>query len=106
MTAQGIRYVDGYPEPGCGAPTGVASNRCLLAEGHAGECDCQVPPMLAHVPHRGSDVEAWIKRERDAHGSPADDAWRVLDYLLDDYREHADTGVPLGEEVHEPEGTI
>lgn len=52
-----------------------------------------------HIPHRGSDVEGFIKRHRDeriglgmSHGS-----YQALDWLLDDYRLHADTGVPLSE---------
>lgn len=59
-----------------------------------------------HQPHRGSDVEAWIKRHRDEHGNlsanyPTDE-WRAIDNMLDDYREHADTGTPLDREVEGP----
>lgn len=57
-----------------------------------------------HEPHRGSDVEAWIKRTRDEYGSSTDDAWRVLDDLLNDYRLHADTGTALVNEVEGPHG--
>jgi tetraacyldisaccharide-1-P 4'-kinase len=57
-----------------------------------------------HVARRGTDVEAWIKRHRDnchiADGRGHD--WAVLDDLLDDYRLHADTGVPLGDDVAGP----
>jgi hypothetical protein len=56
-------------------------------------------------PRRGDEVEAWIKRYRDTHGDPADgyqSAWYALDDLLDDYRDHADTGTPLGREVVGP----
>lgn len=60
------------------------------------------------APERGDDVEAWIKRERDKHdrygdGTP-DWMWCALDNLLDNYREHADTGTPLGVEVDGPKG--
>jgi len=59
-----------------------------------------------HAPCRGSDVEAWLKRKRDEHDGPdsghIDEAWYALDDLLDDYRLHADTGVPLGDEVMGP----
>lgn len=49
-------------------------------------------------PRRGSDVEAWIKRFRDSHLGPGEQktgAWYVANQLLDYYRVHADTGVPL-----------
>jgi hypothetical protein len=57
------------------------------------------PVIPQHQPRRGSDVEAWLKRERDKHdrygdGTP-DWMWCALDNLLDNYRLHADTGVPL-----------
>lgn len=65
-------------------------------------------------PRRGDPVEAWIKRHRDecAELSPADAAhygthanppqWHALDALLDDYRDHADTGTPLDLPVEGP----
>jgi len=47
-----------------------------------------------HVPGRGSDVEAWVRRWRGlcAPGSPA---YYLLDDMLDEYRLLADTGRPL-----------
>jgi hypothetical protein len=54
-------------------------------------------------PARGDDVEAWIKRARDAY-SPFDeegDYFRLLDGLLDDYRLHRVTGTPLTEHACE-----
>lgn len=51
-----------------------------------------------HLPTRGSDVEAWIKRRRD-HFQYGDSAWVTLDNLLDDYRDHADVGASLDREV-------
>lgn len=54
-------------------------------------------------PQRGDAVEAWIKARRDEYAGSADQPSRwALDDLLDDYREHADTGTPLGEEVRGP----
>lgn len=53
--------------------------------------------FFPHRAHRGSDVEAFIKRERDAHEVIAPAGARALDRLLDDYRLHADCGVPLTE---------
>jgi hypothetical protein len=55
-----------------------------------------------HRAHRGSDVEAFIKRARDEHpatnpGDRANPYWISLDMLLDSYRLHADCGVPLTE---------
>jgi hypothetical protein len=59
-----------------------------------------------HQPERGSDVEAWIKRHRDAISTRANSAARTardtLDDLLNDYRDHADCGTPLDREVHGP----
>jgi hypothetical protein len=49
-------------------------------------------------PARGDDVEAWIKRKRDEMPNMLDE-WATLDWLLDMYREHADTGTPLSGEV-------
>jgi hypothetical protein len=61
--------------------------------------------LPAHVPHRGSDVEAWLKRIRDGYPrSGLDPEWNVVDDILENYREHADTGVPLFEEVSGPGG--
>jgi hypothetical protein len=58
---------------------------------------------LPHRPERGSDVEAWIRRAREASvDGSAREAWFTLDDLLDNYRLHADTGTPLGEEVQSP----
>lgn len=59
--------------------------------------------MNEHKPERGSDVEAWIKRERDALRHSWPDGWIVLDGLLDHYRLHADLGAPLHLEVSEHE---
>lgn len=55
-------------------------------------------------PHRGDEVEAWIKRERDRYGEVLDLEWHALDDLLDNYREHADTGTPLHVDVQGPHG--
>jgi hypothetical protein len=57
-----------------------------------------------HDPRRGSDVEAWVKQQRDLHPKDSDwsHGWYVLDDLLNDYRDHADCGVPLGEKVSGP----
>lgn len=47
---------------------------------------------------RGDDIEAWLRHWRDRYESGAI-IWYVLDDMLDDYREHADTGTLLGEKV-------
>jgi hypothetical protein len=49
-------------------------------------------------PARGDEVEAWIKRRRDEMPRTGDE-WHTLDWLLDEYRERADTGTPLTGEV-------
>lgn len=68
----------------------------------------ETPAAVRHQPMRGSDVEAWIKRYRDrfAGGPSADHLYHLVDNLLDDYRLHADTGTPLGEDVQGPEGDV
>lgn len=54
---------------------------------------------------RGDPIDAWIKRRRDELGrGDGGSAWHALDDLLDDYREHADTGTPLTEDVQGPHG--
>lgn len=56
---------------------------------------------------RGDEVEAWLKRRRDKFPKPdrywaeSDLQWSTLDDLLDAYREHADTGTPLSEEIED-----
>lgn len=57
---------------------------------------------INHRPTRGSDVEAWIKRRRNQTAVKGSAEWYVLDTLLDDYRDHVDTGTPLGREVLGP----
>lgn len=55
------------------------------------------------LPRRGDEVEAWIKRCRDE--CPSDGlavSWGILNSLLDEYREHADFGVPLDQDVPGP----
>ena len=51
-------------------------------------------------PRRGDPVEAWIKTWRDKFTDTwGDSAYWSIDAMLDDYRLHADTGVPLESEV-------
>lgn len=55
-------------------------------------------------PERGDAVEAWLKENRDIFlvVYPEDKRlYRILDSILDTYRDHADFGVPLGEELPE-----
>lgn len=58
-----------------------------------------------HLARRGDDVEAWLKRWRNRHPNKGvwAAAWHAIDNMLDDYRLHADTGTPLGEDVRELE---
>lgn len=57
-----------------------------------------------HEPRRGDEIESWIKRWRDGYGTSRDfdAAWTALNHLLDDYRDHADTGTPLHLEIQSP----
>jgi len=57
-------------------------------------------PEKRHEPHRGDEVEAWLKAFRDRQ-PPVSDGWHTADWLLDDYRLHADTGTPLDAEVEQ-----
>lgn len=76
--------------PGCVTVVDLDTLRALL-----------YPGPQPHTPDRDSDVAAWIKRERD--GFPNDsDTYLALDWLLDDYRERADTGTPLDRPVLGP----
>ncbi len=76
--------------------------RAVMRSGHPLDAGPQ------HVPTRGGDVAAWIKRKRDQFGQesqyPDRRRWWVLDRLLDDYRDHADTGTPLDQDVAGPHG--
>lgn len=69
--------------------------------------------MQDHYPHRGDQVEAWIKQRRDDQPQPQDGtrhligaAWEALDNLLDEYRLAADTGRSLENMVNDDEGEI
>lgn len=55
--------------------------------------ELEIPRLVhpSHSPRRGSDVEAWLKAERDKYQERTE-AWYALDELLDDYRLRADTG--------------
>jgi hypothetical protein len=46
-------------------------------------------------PRRDDAVAAWLKRRRDEQPDKDSGSWRVIDDLLDEYREHAETGTPL-----------
>jgi hypothetical protein len=66
-----------------------------------------IPGVGGHLARRGSDVELWLRHNRDEFAGETDNPARMavyiaLDALLDDYRDHADTGTPLGENVEGP----
>ncbi|MFC9891504.1 hypothetical protein [Streptomyces pilosus] len=59
---------------------------------------------LAHTqPRRGDQVEAWLKAQRDRYDRDAESSefWHEFDRALDQYRLHADMGVPLDGHVCE-----
>jgi hypothetical protein len=71
--------------------------RLLAAVTH---CTPGYSPTAAPLPRRGDAVEAWLRAHRDRHASVTrDPEWEALDWVLDDYRLHADTGTPLGQEA-------
>lgn len=49
-------------------------------------------------PVRGDEVSRWLKAWRDSI-SKTEPSHGVIDAMLDDYREHADTGTPLDAEI-------
>lgn len=52
--------------------------------------------LLRFTPKRDDEVARWLKAWRDNfERGGTSDGWQVVDALLDDYREHADTGTPL-----------
>jgi hypothetical protein len=60
------------------------------------------PATVPHTARRGSDIEAFVKAYRDQFPRDMlDGRFHAIDDLLDLYRLHADTGVPLGEPVSE-----
>jgi hypothetical protein len=54
-----------------------------------------------HRPHRGDEVERWLKTRRDAEKDVwgETDAYGPYDRLLDEYRLRADTGLLLHEDI-------
>ena len=47
---------------------------------------------------RDDAVAQWLKRRRDEI-DPQSCSWWDIDFMLDDYRLHADTGTPLSADV-------
>lgn len=59
------------------------------------------------MPHRDDKVAAWLKEWRnrfkpDTDGPADEDAYNVVDALLNDYRDHADLGIPLDRPAPDP----
>jgi hypothetical protein len=71
-------------------PAPVVPETFIASDGHP------ATRFVPALPRRGDAVETWIKRTRDQFPETAVD-WQALDDLLDDYRLHADCGVPLSE---------
>jgi len=93
--------------PGLDDSQALAAIRALLTMGWRPPALPQ-PLVEPHRPMRGSDIDVWIKRWRDSFresdGSRTG-VWYALDDLLDNYREHADTGTPLVDEVQGPQAS-
>jgi hypothetical protein len=67
--------------------------------------DCRhrdAAPVAEHLPRRDDAVATWLKANRDRSSGPVMPRWRAIDYLLELYRDHADTGTPLGQHACEP----
>jgi hypothetical protein len=72
-------------------------NKWFTDGGYKVMCSCgkawgHVTPT--HIPFRDDDVVRWLKTWRDEY-SENPDVHAAIDDMLDDYREHADTGAPL-----------
>ncbi|MEV7154876.1 hypothetical protein AB0N77_09655 [Streptomyces misionensis] len=78
-------------------PCDTEGGECVYGGRPAGE---QQQTDTKARPRRGDQFEAWLKQQRDNY-RPRSSAWNELDYLLDQYRLHADTGTPLTEHVCE-----
>lgn len=52
-------------------------------------------------PKRCDDLSVWLKKQRDSYRYQTVE-WRLLDELLNEYRERADRGISLLEEFPEP----
>lgn len=96
-----VAALDGSAE--AGGPTEghqpcICGRRDMCRCAYDAEADTPAP---APLPRRDDHVAAWIKRARDARADGPSPRWDylALDYLLDDYRLHADTGTPLDEHV-------
>jgi hypothetical protein len=72
-----------------------------LSQREADELLGRISAVLpAHTPRRGSDIETWLTTHRDRYDAAAHGTeWLALDWLIDDYRYHADTGAPLSERI-------
>jgi len=106
--------------PGCGTlpplwgevDSSIAGPEGLGPRWHCTVCDEYrvIVPFEAsdHEPERGSEVEAFIRRERERYtaldegGNP--DEWHALDALLDRYRLLADNGRSLKDDRETTEG--
>ncbi len=51
------------------------------------------------LPEHDDAVAAWLARRRDEYKDV--DGYLAVDWLLDDYKAHADTDLPLGQEIPE-----
>ncbi|GAA1455210.1 hypothetical protein [Nocardiopsis tropica] len=56
---------------------------------------------MSHYPRRDDGVAVWLKAQRDEYHQTTSPQWQVLDELLELYRLHADTGIPLDRDIPE-----
>lgn len=57
------------------------------------------PRPTRFMPKRDDDVARWLK-EKWRDNFPDDEFRQLIDDILDDYREHADTGTPLDVDIN------
>jgi hypothetical protein len=66
---------------------------------------CNHHAAEAHQASRGDAVAEWLRQRRERYydfSGKRTGSWYALDDLLNDYRDHADTGTPLTEPVQGP----
>lgn len=105
---QGHRHGIELEHAACGWNTSYTADYPLTVFDVFIEVERHLPPVEHHA-RRGSNVEAWLERIRDEYAEAqsypptmGNMYWHVVDGILDDYRNHADTGTPLDVEVQGP----
>ncbi|WP_420032289.1 hypothetical protein ACN2WE_05350 [Streptomyces sp. cg28] len=96
VAAELRRMADEAQQPGeGGAVVGYGEVDCRTPETHNWGCGCPTDP-----PHRGDWTEHWLRERREEYTRGTTE-WQAVDWVLDRYRLHADTGTLLSGHVCE-----